>query len=418
MPKTRLFISHSSPEAPALTRLTELNAQLSDLGYEVLLDRTFIRSGDEWRNRIHVMLAGCQAAIILLDAAALASPWVLKESTILSWRKDLEGEEFYLHPVRFRGITEDDLKTRQYSPLLLTEVQHIIADNDVGMIAAAVNNVIPTHSEAPTLLDLIVSDMAAQIEHLTVSDLTLENICRKREPGLPFTPGESRRRRFASVLARRLLETGPECVSAAVGLFDEFGPGAEKEIIGRLAGLIAPLWVDSEAAALLRVAAGRKSDIRDLAIFCSRPAFYSDFVARDYIRRALLRSSLFWEIYVDDGHAGDVAQYVAGRIRDAARKLRRYKGLKDSEIDEGLNDHGSKDPIFAVLPSVVDDEALTTLREMFPRVTFVMRTDASGQGRPSLAPGVRYADPELSAAIEQHVLAGYDRLDGLLEKLT
>ena len=134
MPKTRLFISHSSPEAPALARLTDLHAQLSGLGYEVLLNRTFIRSGDEWRNRIHVMLAECQAAIILLDAAALASPWVLKESTILSWRKDLEGEEFYLQPVRFRGITADDLKTRQYSPLLLTELQHIVADDDAAMI--------------------------------------------------------------------------------------------------------------------------------------------------------------------------------------------------------------------------------------------------------------------------------------------
>jgi hypothetical protein len=415
MARTRLFISHSSPDAASRQRLDDICTALTQCGYDPLADRAAIQSGDEWRHRIHVMLAECQAGVLLLDPAAIGSPWVLKEATILAWRRDLEPD-FHLVPVRFRGITVADLEARHYAPLLLTELQHVIADDSVAIVSA-VRQRVPAGSDAPSLFDLMVADMTVVIERLSVSDLTLEEICRKCEPSIQFTAGQSRKHKFASVLARRLLTTGPECIAAAVELFDNFGPAAQRDVLRRLASLIEPLWVDSEAAALLPVVSRRQGDARDLALYCSKSGMFTDFVARDYVRRAFLRSSKFRLTHVDDGHAGDVAEYVARRLRESVRSRPPYRDFSDDEIDRHLSDERGKDPMFVLLPAIVDDDALESLRNTFPRVTFLMRTDAAGKERPELPSRVRYVEPELSPEVERDVLFGRDRLTDLLNNL-
>src|SRR4051812_34070242 len=76
--------------------------------YDVWLDvRGGLQAGQDWRHGIHRALRGCAGAVILLSPEALESGWVLKETTILTWRAFL-GEQILVIPVLL-GVGEADL---------------------------------------------------------------------------------------------------------------------------------------------------------------------------------------------------------------------------------------------------------------------------------------------------------------------
>ena len=129
MPKPRqfrpiIFISHSARNDPAAhTTLTKLQQYLHKNGFDVLLDETRLQGGDDWRNHLHTWMGHCHGAILLLNKKALDSKWVLKEATILSWRRSLSGGSFPLLPVLV-GISATDLaESVSFNPLALTEIQ-------------------------------------------------------------------------------------------------------------------------------------------------------------------------------------------------------------------------------------------------------------------------------------------------------
>lgn len=53
----------------------------------VWFDRRRLKAGDEWELAIVAALHGCEAAVLLLTPEALASPWVLREATVLADRR-------------------------------------------------------------------------------------------------------------------------------------------------------------------------------------------------------------------------------------------------------------------------------------------------------------------------------------------
>lgn len=79
MARTQLFISHGSHDDQSLGRLDALTTALENAGYEVLVDKRFITSGDMWRERIHSALAECHAAIVPFDDEALKSNPILRQ---------------------------------------------------------------------------------------------------------------------------------------------------------------------------------------------------------------------------------------------------------------------------------------------------------------------------------------------------
>jgi len=71
----------------------------------VLYDRRQIQTGDDWRRRIALMLHLCHGGVVLLNEAALESPWVLAEATFLSLRHKYD-ESFGCFPVAFLDKAE------------------------------------------------------------------------------------------------------------------------------------------------------------------------------------------------------------------------------------------------------------------------------------------------------------------------
>jgi len=415
--ETKLFVSHSSHSDVSKTRLRTVCQKLKDSGFFVLVDYEEIESGDAWRDRIHASLAECQAALILFDEEALRSPWVLKEATILSWRRALEKENFRLLPVRLGSVKKDDLDTKQFTPLLLNEIQHVVSGDADSIVAAVLASVKPG-SGSPSLLELLVGDIATQLELLNVSDSTLEIVARQQNPDIKFTQGESRRAKFAELLARRLFRTGPACLSAAVDLLNALGSASTRSVIDKIAQLIAPLWVEPDAAALLERAFARSGDFQDLAFYSAKLRTFTQFAAEDYVRRAYLRSAVYTLLKVEEVSDGDEVNHVIERIRDHARKLSQiHSDDDDAETDEYINGEFTNVPAFAILPRVLDETELEQLRKKYPRLTFLMYTSESGQYKRTLCSRARYVVPELTTEAEKAIRAGRDRLEIYVKNL-
>src|SRR5258705_202707 len=120
MASVQVFISHSSKDKALTEELSEKlrSAVGSQPGYVVLVNYTELQPGKPWPKQIHELMAQCHAAVILLTPDAVASPWVLTEATILTWRLSLDSS-FRVMPVRFPGVTDEMLTREKFGPLML-----------------------------------------------------------------------------------------------------------------------------------------------------------------------------------------------------------------------------------------------------------------------------------------------------------
>jgi hypothetical protein len=97
MPRPTLFISHSSREAASQARVEAIAAAL-EAQFDPWLDRKSIRFGIPWHRQIDEALMGCDAAIVLLDCAAIGSDFVTHEISVLCTRAAVE-EDFRFFPI-------------------------------------------------------------------------------------------------------------------------------------------------------------------------------------------------------------------------------------------------------------------------------------------------------------------------------
>ncbi|WP_374368567.1 toll/interleukin-1 receptor domain-containing protein [Dongia sp.] len=78
--RPRLFISHSTPDLAK-----EIAAEL-EADYEILLDRTALEAGGDWRSTLNVWIGTCDAAVIMITPESIASPFCQYEWALLSYR--------------------------------------------------------------------------------------------------------------------------------------------------------------------------------------------------------------------------------------------------------------------------------------------------------------------------------------------
>jgi hypothetical protein len=105
--KPHIFVSHSTPESsPARAALKRLADALAP-EYEVLLDRTAVRAGDNWREVMERWIDDCDAALVLITPEALASPYVRREWALLSMRRS-QQDDFLVVPI-YLGCAPQDL---------------------------------------------------------------------------------------------------------------------------------------------------------------------------------------------------------------------------------------------------------------------------------------------------------------------
>ncbi|MFC4068607.1 toll/interleukin-1 receptor domain-containing protein [Actinoplanes subglobosus] len=112
----KFFLSHSAGEGSTAQSLLEaLVTTLGQEGHDPF-EAARIHAGERWRGRIYDELAICDAAVVLMDRAALTSWWVHREVSNLLWRKHLGSVE--IRVVLLDGVTPGDIRAHRYGELV------------------------------------------------------------------------------------------------------------------------------------------------------------------------------------------------------------------------------------------------------------------------------------------------------------
>ena len=334
------------------------------------LDKRDLAAGDVWQDCLHSELSTCAAAVVLLTPESIASGWVLKEATILSWRV-FQRNDVLLVPVVL-GVTDDDLKARGFSPLAQERIQWVKVDGAgdaaiakaVAQIVAALKKMPESDLAADRVLsptDLWIQKFAEHLRSATTTQskaLTnsyLASMCR----ALEIRPAD--RKRFADPHLNLATETLLASQDQVVDLLKEAGD-PDPSLKERLRKAVAPLWVDPVPASRLAAGGGRVVAIDAEAIAS----------VRDYVYRAFCNK-------IDPDHVvqpSDVTDGTdAGVIAAIETELGRCFAMDDASLEREIARRG---PIFVILgPGSVRPKVLDTVTARYPRLTFVTAAGSS-----------------------------------------
>jgi hypothetical protein len=360
MPQPLIFISHSAKEENTVQVLNALSAELG-ADYNVLLDRERLQPGYDWRPDLHVWLGQCNGAVIVFSPAALESPWVLKEATILTWRRALD-KDFVVVPVVLSGVSSELLRQDPFAPLAITEIQ-AIKGGSAGEIAQRV------HARLTELKDKFEVESPLQaLERIVATDLRqkarpedLHNIAGNL--GLDLGPWDPHTD-YCALLAQKLFAADYQIVIQAVV---ELLPYLRCEDAKQILEILTPFWVKPEAATNIPKVSRQPKGQRAVAINAKR----ADFTGHMYVRRAYCRFPS-WQVCQINAIAGE--DQAGSLVNEARRVLQAIYGVtSDTDLNdlmEQLEDEG--EPVFIVIPpGYIDEAAFGKVRQTYPSVTFI-----------------------------------------------
>jgi hypothetical protein len=407
----RIFVSHSSKDNAFTKQVCDAiagNGAVPD--FELLVDLVTLEGGREWPIQLHEMMADCHTALILLTRNAVASEWVLKESTILTWRQSLEEENFRLFIAQAPDVTAAELSAAKFGPL-----QHRLLQgapgNDAALIAAHLRAALPTGVEpVETLFDRLVvalSDMLGALD-----DTKLKAVADKVEAVRPrWRPGGNtvREARIEGIAARILRGQLGQYRTLSALMEDLKASKLSAEILARILRFAAPHWVDVEAAARLGDLVEERNGQKLCRVSALNGQLARDYTGQMYVDRAFPFVSRHKVCAPTPAVAGNEREDYTSKIcqfcrnQDKQRAVQLYAGKSDDEIIALLK---KREPwLFVIFPSNIDAKELEQLRLVFPRVFFVLATGKVLDPSPH-DPVVRL-EPAVSVDIEEEQYLDY-----------
>ena len=398
-----VFISHSSKDralteqvcaaiGPYLDAAAEVprGEFRSMVDYQLIVDFDKLQAGSPWPDQLHEWLARCHAGLILLTPDAIQSAWVLKETTILSWRHSRDAENFRLFIMKHPDVNDALLKAEKFAPLDLPKIQWI-RSTDPATIA---NTVIQRLGVAPpprTQYDELVGKLTDLLGD--VKEGTRRNVAEE----VSVDPHAWRSDRdtttqYCEAIARRLLKGSLGRLDGIGGLIKALVDTTPVETLEGLFQLIAPYWVDAAAAGVLPLVAGT----RPPGVAAMNGARVPVYTARMYATRAHMSALTYIYIPVPGAHAGDV---VADATREICARISRLRNrtMTEAEVIDDLA--FSELPVYAVLSQVPVPADLDALRARFETVTFVVST-GNRLDRDLGVADARFVEPEIDIGFE------------------
>ena len=132
-PKPQLFISHSTSGNDAAKKTLQALAEGIQDKCRLLLDRSSLQPGEDWRSTINVWTGTCDVALLFITPEAVRSEYCQYEWSILSYRRKLVPT-FRVIPV-YAGVTPEELKGK---PHQIAEIQNVITFESLDAAVAAV----------------------------------------------------------------------------------------------------------------------------------------------------------------------------------------------------------------------------------------------------------------------------------------
>jgi TIR domain len=418
----RVFVSHSTSKMPdhGAFRCALCDRLRGEKDLAVFVDENDVTAGAHWRDLVFGELDDCNAAVILVNEAALCSEWVDTEAKILCWRAWVEKKDFRVIFVPFGGITPERIaKHPRWTAIAPGEVQ-MLPRGDKGLDVA-------DQVAVDSLIEQIVATLRIGAD--SVGELGASWIVRSLGSFLPAGPAElqhlalrldlpggqtvSRRQ-----VAKRLYELGPDALEP----FLELRPNAMSvQDLEFLLMLLKTNWIDPRASsAILTFCAPDAQRVFALnaALHYFTPKAYVDQI--NHSRRA-------WPVIpVDDSQPSDViiAQIHGELIENFRRNLleRNFKNPESAPVDDvkkALNQLLSermsrRHPVFVALSnlSIDSSDLIEKIHEAYPAIRIILCT-----GRPGLRLlEIDVLEPEVNLQAEQEAWEKYDTALSLIPK--
>jgi len=374
----------------ALARLDAIERALAP-HYDVLVDKTFISNGTEWRRRVHEALAECDAAVVLLSDWALESSWVLYEATVLRERT-WQDKGFKLLPIVFPDVKKEALAERPWSPLDLKEIQYPTTSDSAEIVAIIMNSIGQTRLS--TRLDQMVADLTALLKN--VDSQGLECAARRHGANVRGSLRAERREAVAEILARMVLREDITVVKTAISILQEMSPHLDQRDGEKILKFIRPLWVSLPAASGLVMASARRlSKVTGVAVNGWKlPETIKDgYLRRAFPKRRPLLAS------VDEAPSPPRTEYVRRAVRAWAIEelpgFDEYLGREAEELSDVDEYVKSRDDLFVLLGFMPSDDELSALHAEFENATFICAAPGEYQEDLALPSGVVWLLPPL-----------------------
>jgi hypothetical protein len=358
--KPHVFISHraGNPFSGAALLLVTLTDKLAGAGFDVFADRTRLQPGHEWPQGLNEQMARADAAVLLLSREALESQWVQREVTVLFWRREHE-EKFILVPVLIEGVELKDVSERLTS-VNLQDLPAIRAEGSPEQMANQIVEVLAPQLalRQPSYYDRLVK-LVADCLH-GVPEHLLREIAEAPSFEIPAPEQKFVAQKF---VARRLVRGSLEQLPKLLQPLERY---LDQATVQRLIELVAPTWVNPEAAAAVRRVTKRPPGQRLLCVNCKQ-----EFTGKLYVSRASETWPPWRSVAVEA--SGEDINSTLNQIRKA---LQGVFGADDLRVDlekllEMLEESG--DPVFVLLPEPLVEYS-EEIRSAYPTVTLFLMT--------------------------------------------
>jgi hypothetical protein len=405
----RIFISHgtdkANPDELAFLDTLEQSLRTPAPGmpaHEVLLDRTRLEAGDDWQGVLEDWLAECQLAILLLSPRALTRPWVLKEATILAFRRSQEAG-FVLLPLLLPGVSAGALAAQPgFSALRLDAVQAFGAGSTAAFVGAFVQQKLATiQPPLYTPLDRLQQVLENRIGQANAQ--AIEQVCEDLlGETVVWSAPLDRVRQRARVIARAITRGRLGRVCTLTALTKALRDAAlAQEQCREVLDLAASLWVDAEVAARLRAAFADAGGVpRAVALNSGRVRHG----ARMAVWRAQIPDTAENVYWVAGGGSDGWSSELAERMCAAY-----FAGNKGQifDLDEARDvlSVRTERVVFVVPPPLPDEWLLEELHDQFPSAVFIAHT--GGELPPSLPAHIAPLSPGLRLDLEKANHADY-----------
>lgn len=401
----RLFLSHSSPDEASrgrLIRLVEAVEKVSGGRVVVLYDLRDVGGGNEWRPRIGYLLHAADAAVVLLDEAAIESPWVLAEATFLSFRH-LHDPSFRLVPVSHLPAdalaARDALAAQQarlragpWSPADLPALQYVTGQTpeQVGEIIVELLERDGALEQGVTIIEQLADQLAPLFQK--APPRTLNRLARELGEDVPYLTDDIATRSAIS-FARRLIEAGD--LAEVRRLLKPFGSTYVRKYGQEIVEALAPLPVDAEAAVLLLRRRNAVGYVH-AALYAASPMM----MVQLYVRRAHLPDDCPRILMINATYG--TVESIRAELRIELRRgaMQPIRGAQEwTPSDDLLERRLAEEPMYALLPAV-DEEVLDVLSVHYPALSLIVPGHEDG-GFPSVCAPLL---PRMAREKEDHLL--------------
>jgi hypothetical protein len=402
--KPLIFISHSAKDNLSQQVLLKLYRVLSKR-FEVLLDRERLQPNDAWRQELHAWMALCHGAVVLLsEHAQKTSPWVKKEATVLSFRRE-EDENFILTPVLLPPVTHGDLADGDFAPLGLNEIQMAEGDDPTALAEQVLRQFEPLLERlgTQTALQRVEGVVASLLREVEGKDYTIllkaaEHLGRR----LKWRTDRS----YSSQLARELLTAEIEDILEVIVFLTPYFE--QKHKVNRILDQLIPFWVNPEAVAELPRMNRRPRGRRVVSV----NGVEYPFTGECYIRRACSSTYDWVSARLTEPRGFEETPEVQIKLleEEIRRQLFAQIGfdedapVEQGELDANFNEMEEREPFFILVPDGIDEEILDGLRRRYESFTFFLLRDEGASDREDLAGRhVLHLRPELKPGRDSQV---------------